>query len=193
VAIPPVPRPPSHILLSSTLAATPKETRTVASPVNSVPQQSIRSLAPTSTSKPTEDLFSLDFHSPPPAVSNVDDKKAMKSDILSLFGPAPPTASTVMLESAAPVSLANTRGAAMWGAQSAFSGPAMPLSPQANVWAHPQPGRPQQTSTTPFGSDIWSTGSTESQPVDLSAPGSTAHFGAQTKNDAFSDLWGDFK
>ncbi|KZO99666.1 ArfGap-domain-containing protein [Calocera viscosa TUFC12733] len=184
LAMPTVPRPPSHILLSSSLASAARSSP-IAPPVLSSPtiQQSNDSAQPSAPRMPVEDLFSLDFHSPPAAVSASNARKDVKSDILSLFGSASTTAPGVPTQSTSPVSLANHHGVAMWGAQPTLSVGTSPFSLPASASSPPQSN---QTST--FGADVW-----------LGQPGIFTSFGESTasastpQSDAFSNLWGDFK
>jgi len=135
--------------------------------------------------KPLDDLFSLDFRSPPPPMTEAREPKTAKSDILSLFDKAPPSLPlSAAVQLPAITSLANQGGAAMWGVQSNF-----PTVSQTNPWGPPPPQL-----NVPFGADIWSNGSNARQaaggPSELNVEnGGTG----QRAADAFSDLWGDFK
>ncbi|EJT98983.1 hypothetical protein DACRYDRAFT_110314 [Dacryopinax primogenitus] len=160
-AVPSVPRPPSHILLSSTITSIPKDNLSVQDVTQGMVQQSSPPAVPI---KPVEELFSLDFHSPsgPAIVSTA--RKDSKSDILSLFGTSTTPAAT-----------------AMWGAQTTSTIPQpFPL--------HRSVSTPTSNHTATFGADIWS-----GQSDPFASFGTTSSTPSGTKNDAFSDLWGDFK
>ncbi|KZT58551.1 ArfGap-domain-containing protein [Calocera cornea HHB12733] len=182
VALPSAPRPPSHILLSSSLASAAKNSPAPPSAL----QQITESPQPPVPSKPVEDLFSLDFHSPPPSMNTSNPRKDVKSDILSLFGSASTAApSLVAQQPTSPVSLANSQGAAMWGAQPTYAVAPSPFSLQSGVTSPPLLNQ-----TPTFGADVWS-----GQPPSFAAfgEGTAAAAAPAAKGDAFSDLWGEFK
>ncbi|KDQ17522.1 hypothetical protein BOTBODRAFT_576551 [Botryobasidium botryosum FD-172 SS1] len=172
------------------------------------------------------DLFSLDFHAPPPtqqqftntstATTQADQpKKDPKADILSLF------ASSTTTTAAAPVqpsvtSMMGQSGAGMWGVQSGWAAPAQsgvsaggdpwgsfssatqqapnPLFQTQNVWSTPAAAAP---APAPF-SNVWASSSTNTTTTagsgDLfSTPFSATGTTSAKKDDAFGDLWGDFK
>lgn len=118
-------------------------------------------------------MFSLDFHSPPPAssqtqITSSQPQRNVKDDILSLFSAAPPAGAGVLgggggggaFGNPAATSMVGNAGTGMWGVQSGWNGgapPAMQSPQQPNIWGPPQanawsqPTVPQQQSQQPFG------------------------------------------
>ncbi|KLO11272.1 ArfGap-domain-containing protein [Schizopora paradoxa] len=150
-------QPQAHQLLSATSAGrassvqrNPPAAAATPAPAPEVPEQP----------KPQDDLFSLDFHSPPPGSENrsasVDlPKKDVKQDILSLFGktaaaaPVQPQAdpfaawgSSTQQPAPQSTSMMGGSGTGMWGVQSGWNAPPTQSPPAfaaqqqpSNVWA----------------------------------------------------------
>lgn len=166
----------------------------------------------------TNDLFSLDFHSPTPPATQPAPKKDVKQDILSLFSTqtqqaapaaafgqfggavaAPPPEQNVWGQfnpaSAAPpqaTSMMGGAGTGMWGASSGWNAPTVPAQP--NVWGGGASQPVQQPQLNLFNTtDVWaSAGST----TNGAATAGGDLFGSSLpakKEDAFGDLWGGFK
>lgn len=167
--------------------------------------------------KPSDDLFSLDFHapttsSPPPQTQ--EQKKDVKQDILSLFSTAPaqpqaPAASPWGQPQAAqqqqPTSMLGSSGAGLWGASSGWA-PAAPAVPSNNLWggsAAPAPPNNLFGSSPPpaqqpnlFGNsaDIWGSSSNKAaDPFGSFASNSSSSTAKPVKDDVFGDIWGGFK
>ncbi|KAG7090620.1 hypothetical protein E1B28_009722 [Marasmius oreades] len=167
---------------------------------------------------PENDLFSLDFHSPPSAspVNNGSasqaSKKDAKQDILSLFS-APSTQAAPSMGMAqfggataqpspwatAPApnqtnvqstNMMGTSGTGMWGANSGWTGPITPA--QHNVWGTPPslPVAQQQPNLFASSNDIWGGGNQQPDPFGSFGTATTT---AQKKDDTFGDIWGGFK
>ncbi|TEB26296.1 ArfGap-domain-containing protein [Coprinellus micaceus] len=173
VAAPPVPththvssRSQGHQLLSSayTQNARNQAPAPVAAPAPVQPAQQTPAPVPTSAS---QDLFSLDFHTPSPSATpsaqaqQQQPKKDVKHDIMSLFSATPaqapatasfgafstPAVTNVWGGHPAPQNLAAAQpqatsmmGAASWGASSAWGAPQAPQQPffaTTNAWGAP--------------------------------------------------------
>ncbi|KAG5642563.1 hypothetical protein DXG03_002550 [Asterophora parasitica] len=149
-------QPQAHQLLSSNYTNTNANTAASRQPAPNVQQAQPAPAAAPVQPPPANDLFSLDFHAPPPtststATSSPDPpKKDVKQDILSLFS-SPPVhqqpqfaqqASPWATAAAAPVqaqatSMLGTTGVGAWGASSGWGAPAAAAAPppaQNNLW-----------------------------------------------------------
>jgi stromal membrane-associated protein len=177
-------QPQAHQLLSAAVAERNQKARIpppAGSPV--VPQQ------------PQNDMFTLDFHSPPPMPDQP--KKDVKQDILSLFStPAAPGPASIGFGSAtaqqspwaadlgnaqhrvAPItSMIGSNGTGAWGASSGWDAGAVVAPPQANMWGGPSGQQaPQQHPQA----NVWGQQQPVSQPQTQQHP---AAFGT-------ADLWG---
>ena len=170
--------------------------------------------------EPENDLFSLDFHAPPvssPTASQQPSRKDAKQDILSLFSTPstnqPPTMShnntfgqiqsptsawhSAPTQPQQPVqvtSMMGTNGVGAWGTSSGWNPPA---PAQGNLWGNPTPAaalaQPKQPDL--FGSDLWGGSSNAMGGSTVWGSTGTSATAAPTakKDDAFSDIWGDFK
>ncbi|KAK0201083.1 hypothetical protein DFS33DRAFT_1103445 [Desarmillaria ectypa] len=203
-------QPQPHHLLSTTYTSqhktqpTPPPAATAAAAAPPPPQP-----------KPSDDLFSLDFHSPvsssPPPQQDTQQKKDVKQDILSLFSSPPSTVPASALSWGQPqpqpqqqaTSMMGTGGAGMWGVSSGWNAAAAPPA-QPNLWSAPVPQQPQpQPSLFASSAAIWGTpapsNGTSQTSNDLfgsfasASAGATMTTMAQKKDDVFGDIWGDFK
>lgn len=224
-------QPQPHKLLSaSTIGRS-----TIAEPVSSTKSMPIEAKLPTAP-QPTmsDDLFTLDFHSPTPstAAQRTTDrpKKDAKQDILSLFSTTTsPAFNPATLIPSLPVqaqsplpdpfsqwdlvqdgsnartqatSLVGTSGVGMWGVQSGWSAsPAQaPPASQGDIWnnwsSSSQPPNTLQSNTQGVleTQSIWGS-SNENRVPNLSSNvfASAPVTSTQKKDDAFGELWGDFK
>lgn len=171
--------------------------------------------------KPSDDLFSLDFHAPAQSSSpppSQEQKKDVKQDILSLFSSAPsqpavpafgasPWAQT---QQAPPpqqqqqqqwqqpqqqTSMLGSSGAGMWGASSGWTPATAPLP--NNLWGAPaaapaqNPTMTQQPNLFANSADVW--GSSNANATASSDPfGSFASGGSNTgQKNAKDDVFGD--
>ncbi|KAF9261925.1 ArfGap-domain-containing protein [Marasmius fiardii PR-910] len=208
-------QPQGHQLLSAGLV-NQHHPRAASNPVQVAPA-AVPAQPPSKA--PENDLFSLDFHTPPSAspVNNGSasqaPKKDAKQDILSLFSAPPPQAAPAMgmaqfggaspwatapvatnQMNVQPTSMMGTSGAGMWGASSGWTGP-VPQA-QSNVWGT-QPSPPvaqQQPNLFASSNDIWggAAGGGTHQPDPFGSFG-TSTTTAQKKDDVFGDIWGGFK
>lgn len=146
--------------------------------------------------------------------------KDRKQDIMSLFSAAPatapaqqnafgqsgglPSAWDQQAGGAAAVAqgMMGNAGVGMWGASSGWAPPAAVVPPaQANVWgataSQPAP-QTMQPNLFASGNDIWGKSGATTTPGSQDPFGSFASVpppsqGNQRKDDAFGDIWGDFK
>lgn len=182
-------QPQAHQLLSANFTKpTPAQTPT---------QHSTQPVQVTQPSAPQGDLFSLDFHAPPPPADVVPEqpRKDLKQDILSLYSTPsanPPTNPMNQFNSGLwsassqpqqPTSLIGNTGVGAWGTSSGWAPPVAPPS-QQNVWNTPTTLPTQQTDLFNT-NDVWGNSSSQS----TTGPGTSS----ARKNDAFSDIWGSFK
>ena len=180
-------QPQAHQLLSTNFSK-PTPAQVPSRPVVQPPSDPAPSLQ--------DDLFSLDFHAPPPVIpSNVapeQPKKDVKQDILSLFLNTVPAHNpgssswNVPSERQQPTqitSMIGSTGAGAWGASSGWSAPAPTIPAQPNVWNSSANSTTQQNNNLLNTSNVW--GGT---PTTTS---NTAY--AAQKDDVFSDIWGSFK
>ncbi|KAK2459751.1 hypothetical protein APHAL10511_008183 [Amanita phalloides] len=203
-------QPQTHQLLSTNFAIADSTTESTP-----VPTQEAKPVPPTNN-----DLFSLDFHSPPtvPPAQNDDNsssqpKKDVKQDILSLFSVqnqvASKAASTFNAFSSPaaaaspwasgpshhiqPTSMIGTAGVGAWGTSSGWTGGSTAPSPQLDLWRTSGTAslQPQQPSLFNT-SEVWNTPST-SQNQDLFNAPLTNTAPANKKDDVFGDLWGSYK
>lgn len=197
--------PPQHHQLLSAVYSNRQPNTTSAD--SSVPQP-VHHESTLQTNIPQNDLFSLDFHAPPP-VNNApvqQVKKDFKQDILSLFS-SPPGATqpatagfghynnTPVTASSSPwgsiqPQQPNVVGA--WGASSAWTGPSAPDLPNT-VWANsPQHQQASLLNT----SNVWD-GMNFGPPAQQQSQSTFSEPFSATpvhkKDDVFGDLWGDFK
>ena len=177
---------------------------------STTPHTPTQNQTPQPTSTPN-DLFSLDFHAPStpkPASAPPPPVKDVKQDILSLFSsPARPSTATSQTPNAfgqlasaqwdalgsgtqqqqQPSSMVGASGVGMWGVSSGWAAPAS--NNTTNIWGAPA------TSTTTLNTfntnDIWASGSNNSVANSLFT--SSQAPAAPKKDNAFGDLWGDFK
>ena len=186
-------QPQTHQLLSSNYAS-----RSVNPPAIQ-PAATAQPSPVTAPPPPVNDLFSLDFHAPAPAINNnnpaPEQKKDVKQDILSLFSA---TSTPQMGNQAAwggaafpqqqqqqqMTGMMGMNGTGMWGATSGWT-PVVPA--QSNVWDGPSTQHQQQSNL--FNSTaVW--GNSTAAP----APDSfTTTPVVQKKDDVFGDIWGGFK
>ncbi|KAI0027194.1 hypothetical protein K488DRAFT_81204 [Vararia minispora EC-137] len=207
----------SHQLLSAQHVRSRSAARVT--PVTAVPSPAADLLSPAASApalKPSDDLFSLDFHAPAPTTSpsatQGAQKKDVKQDILSLFSTSSTTPAAAPVQAspwtAPPFSNASTQVAAPPLGFSAWTS-VPPV--QANVWTQPavaaapstsnawgQPTQPQQQASLFNTDDIWAnSGSiartgTMSSGADIWGSVQSAPAG-QKEGDAFGDLLGGFK
>ncbi|SJL08580.1 uncharacterized protein ARMOST_11946 [Armillaria ostoyae] len=198
-------QPQPHHLLSASYSSQQKTqpTPAVAAPAPAPPPQQ---------PKPSDDLFSLDFHSPVssslPPQQDTQQKKDVKQDILSLFSstpsaapaPASPWAQPQPQQQQQTTSMMGAGGAGMWGVSLGWNAAAPPPT-QPNLWGAPAPQQPQPSlfasSAAVWGSPAPSNGTSQAS-NDLfgsfaSAGTTTTTTTAQKKDDVFGDIWGDFK
>jgi len=163
---------------------------------------------------PENDLFSLDFNSPPaPAASVPEPKKDVKQDILSLFTPNPvaaaspiQTASTTMQnhilnwqgdvsqqQPVAATSMMGTTGTSMWGASSGWTGPAPVIPAQPNIWNTTTQPQPNLFDTNSIWGGFSAPNSTTSTTTTTQQSWETTNNAAQKKDEVFGDIWGGFK
>lgn len=202
-------QPQPHQLLSAAVAADRRVQLPLVAPSVAVPTAAE---AQPKAPEIGNDLFNLDFHSPPSLSSNPNStattqpKKDVKQDILSLFStnPAAPQSNMfgqiqsptsawdsfgVPQAQPQPMSMIGTNGVGAWGTSSGWSPTAPALPTQDNLWENPTPS--QQKPLDLFGSDIWGGSSTASgSGMDSSGSGGR---NSQKKDDAFGDIWGGFK
>ena len=176
--------------------------------------------AQTQTPQPParDDFFSLDFHAPsvpqspsapPPPIKDV------KQDILSLFS-APGRASTTapqpsnaygqfastqpswdvigsgVEQQQQPTSMMGTSGVGMWGASSGWTAPVS----SSNIWSTPSsaPTTTNNNLSALNTNDIWSSGFNSNASTTTNSLFTSSQTPAAPKKDnAFGDLWGDFK
>ncbi|CAK5264182.1 unnamed protein product [Mycena citricolor] len=200
--------PPAPRVSSPTVTSQPQARQLLSTRHNHAPpaqQTAAAAASPPAASKPQDDLFSLDFRSPPVGASQSSSPppaKNAKEDILSLFSAAP--AATVPASShvaqpfgqfqqaspwgaaapiqpqAQPQSMMGSNGTGMWGASSGWAPSQQQQQP--NVWGAPVQQQPVQPSLFDTG-NVWA-----------ASPGSAAPPAQQQKpDDAFGDLWGSFK
>lgn len=201
-------QPQPHQLLSTSAANRAQHAAPKTAPE---PQAQAPAQAPAPSA--SNDLFSLDFHTPsaqPTTTASPPPRKDVKQDILSLFSAAPaaaPVPSTAFGQFAqAPVqpgwpgaqvqaqasvtSMVGSNGVGMWGASSGWS-PAQAVPAQNTLWGAPaaQPATQQQSLFTT--SDVWG--------APASGAGASGDMfrstlpAMQKKDDAFGDIWGGFK
>lgn len=179
--------------------------------------QPIRHESNLQTNIPQNDLFSLDFHAPPP-VNNApvqQVKKDVKQDILSLFSsppgatqPAtagfghlnntPVTASSSpwgSIQPQQPTPTMGLNGVGAWGASSAWTGLSAPDLPNT-VWADSSASPQHQQGSLSNTGNVWDGMNfglpTQQQSQSMfSEPFSATP--VHKKDDVFGDLWGDFK
>lgn len=193
-------QPQPHRLLSSNFSD-PNPVRA------STPPAAVQATQAVQPPAPQDDLFSLDFHSPPSvAPANAAPQqpvKDVKQDILSLFSantansnPNPNSmnqfgmgAWNAQPQIQAPVqstSMIGNSGIGAWGASSGWA-PATAAPAQSNVWStQASSGLSPQQANIFNTNDIWG-GNT------VPAGGSTFSSTTQKKDDVFGDLWGSFK
>lgn len=168
--------------------------------------------------KPSDDLFSLDFHAPAQSSSpppSQEQKKDVKQDILSLFSatPSQPAAPAFgasawgQAQQAPPpqqqwqqpqqqTSMLGSSGAGMWGASSGWSPAAAP--PAHNLWGAPAaapaqiPTTTQQPNLFANSADVWGSSNT-TDPFGSFASGGSNTAPQNVKDDVFGDIWGGFK
>ncbi|KAF8555900.1 ArfGap-domain-containing protein [Imleria badia] len=173
--------------------------------------------------KPENDLFSLDFHTPP--VSKLTPPqpptKDVKQDILSLFSAAPAAPAQSIQPSNAfgqfasswdahgqthgrapsqaqaqqqPISMVGTTGTGQWGVSSGWSGALPNTTPSANIWGAPANGGTSASTLNALNTtDIWGGSAAQASGGHGLFGGQTALTQASKKDDVFGDLWGDFK
>lgn len=179
--------------------------------------------APSAPAAPANDLFSLDFHAPAQSqqpATQQQPAKDVKQDIMSLFStPAstqPPPASNNFGQWGAPaaaapaqasswgtpqpqavatppVSMMGQSGVGMWGASSGWAAPAQPA--QSSLWGAPATNTTQPTPDLfASGNDVWGApASAQAQSSDPFGSFASPTTNNSKKDDAFGDLWGDFK
>ncbi|KAI9510687.1 ArfGap-domain-containing protein [Russula earlei] len=169
-----------------------------------IPQSTPTLVTPTSAPAPKNDLFSLDFHTPPVNATSTTDPtpaKDAKQDILSLFGAQ--TASSPWSQAQVPVAQLQslplppfrnttaTSSTTNWNVGHSWSNPVPPVQP--NVWGAITPG--QQPSLLSSGSDIWGgpTDNPTAASVGMFASSTSASNTQTKKEDVFEDIWGSFK
>lgn len=192
-------QPQPHRLLSSNFAEP--------NPVQaSTPPTAVQAVQPPA---PQDDLFSLDFHTPPsvtPAnAAPQQSVKDVKQDILSLFSTTPTNSNSnsnsnpmnqfglgawntqsQTQHSAQPTSMIGNSGVGAWGASSGWA-PTTVVPAQANVWStQAGSGLLSQPANLLNTNDVWGGNS-------VPAGGSTFSSHTQKKDDVFGDLWGSFK
>lgn len=180
-------QPQAHQLLSTNFSK-PTPARTPSRPVVQHPSDPAPNLQ--------DDLFSLDFHAPPPVIpSNVapeQPKKDVKQDILSLFSNTVPAHNSGSSSWSVPserqhpaqvTSMMGSTGADAWGVSSGWSAPAPTIPAQPNVWNTSTNNITQQNNNLLNTSNVW--GGT------LTTTSNTGY--AAQKDDAFGDIWGSFK
>ncbi|KAJ3565636.1 hypothetical protein NP233_g7503 [Leucocoprinus birnbaumii] len=197
-------QPQAHQLLSSNFT---NQTRTQAQTQPAAQPTQAALAAPAAQ----DDLFSLDFHAPPPvAPSNVapeQPKRDVKQDIMSLFSTPPANAAPAVSpmnqfnsglwgapsqaqQPVQPTSMIGNNGIGAWGASSGWTQapPAIPAQP--NVWGAPTATNTtaQQATNSLFDtSNVWGGSSTTAN------TGFTPTTTTQKKDDVFGDIWGSFK
>ncbi|TFK96656.1 hypothetical protein BDV98DRAFT_555086 [Pterulicium gracile] len=191
-------QPHVHQLLSSSQRTTDASRKPVANPPPAAEP-------PQPAPAPQNDLFSLDFNNPTPAVQQdvaavAAPKKDVKNDILSLFSSSTPAAATGSLWNA-PVqqqpqqqqqqfgqatSMAGTQGVGMWGTSSGWND--QPAAQLNNVWGNPTPMNAPAPANDLFGgSNVWGSSNTTTSSSNNMAGG------APKKDDVFGDIWSGFK
>ncbi|KAF8641534.1 hypothetical protein AX16_009911 [Volvariella volvacea WC 439] len=200
-----------HQLLSASYAAH-QNTPTVRGQQESTVPPAAPPSAPPQALPAQQDLFSLDFHAPPPSSASPaaqQPRKDVKQDILSLFSAPTPNSSAVPMASASSgqgnawgtsppiVSMAGTSGVGAWGVSSGWGASAVPPA-QPNVWgSSTNPTTAQQPNLFASSNDIWGGSAVASNgEADLIGSSfSTSSTAAPTtkKDDVFGDLWGGFK
>lgn len=189
-------QPQAHQLLSSNFTR-PTPVQTPAQPT----------AQPAQPPPPQDDLFSLDFHAPPPVpTSNAAPQqppKDVKQDILSLFSASPAnshpnpmnqlssTAWTTPSQPQQPVqptSMIGNTGIGAWGTSSGWG--SVPAAPpvQPNVW-----GTPANTSLSTQQANFFNTNDIWGGNSVTSGGGSFSPPTTQKKDDVFGDIWGSFK
>ncbi|KZP30322.1 ArfGap-domain-containing protein [Athelia psychrophila] len=215
-ATPPVNRQPQpHQLLSTAIADQRRQVPALTPPTGS-PAPAVPAAPAPAPKAPDNDLFSLDFHAPPPSTSpsqQLAQSKNVKQDILSLFStPAAAPAAAAINNSgnnnnnafgsfqsadpwgtpAQPQQPTSMMGATGWGASAGWSAPAPAAPAQANLWGTPAAPQPDM-----FGAnnDIWGAnpGAAAGGANIWGAGGATQQQPQQKKDDAFGDIWGGFK
>ncbi|THH04798.1 hypothetical protein EW145_g5261 [Phellinidium pouzarii] len=175
--------------------------------------------APQPQPKLQDDLFSLDFHAPsppsgqqqqtttvPPSGTNIGQYNAQPvvQDPFAQWGQ--PQVHAQQPQQPQATSMIGSGGTSMWGAQSGWA--AAPPVAQPNVWGSFQDATSSAPAATPSTQglfetqNIWnsSTGGAQASEGTIDIFGSIASTGTiapvsstQKKDDAFGDLWGDFK
>ncbi|KAL4071201.1 hypothetical protein V8B97DRAFT_1871500 [Scleroderma yunnanense] len=196
----------------------------ITSSTQSLPSASATPQAQTQTQSPQppahDDLFSLDFHTPPApksASAPPPPVKDVKQDILSLFSaPTPARTSAAAPQSSnafgqfasaqpswdafgaaaqqQPTSMMGTDGVGMWGASSGWTAPVS--NNTNNIWNTPSSA--STTTNNHLGTfnttDIWaSSWNNTSTAASNSLFTSSQTPAAPKKDNIFGDLWGDFK
>jgi stromal membrane-associated protein len=178
----------------------------------STPAQATSTPAPAPAPVPSSenDLFSLDFHTPPvnaiPTTEAPASRKDTKQDILSLFGAqaAPSPWSHSQAQATQPQSqplppfsnaTSGSSSTTNWNVGHNWSNPVPPV--QVNVWGATTPAQQpaQQPSFHGSGSDIWgeSTGSLAGANAGAFGSSVSARNTQTNKEDVFGDIWGSFK
>jgi len=207
-------QPQTHQLLSASITNKP-----AGGPIAAPAQQPVTASPAPAPAVPANDLFSLDFHAPAQTQQSAGQQqpaKDVKQDIMSLFSTPtaqqPPAASNFgqwgatapapaqsspwgapqpQAVTTPPVSMMGQSGVGMWGASSGWSAPAQPA--QSNLWGAPNNSTAQAgPNLFASGNDVWGA------PAQAQAPDPFGSFASpasstQKKDDAFGDLWGDFK
>lgn len=194
-------QPQAHQLLSANFSKpTPGQATT---------QPAVQPAQPAPAPAPRDDLFSLDFHAPPPSsVAPEQPKKDVKQDILSLFSGTPATtapapnpmnqfgsglwnAPSQAQQPGQATSMIGNAGIGAWGTSSGWTHTAPAIPAQPNVWGA---STAANTTTQPATnslfntSDVWGSSSTAT-----SSPGFSSTTTSQKKDDVFGDIWGSFK
>lgn len=144
-----------------------------------------------------DDIFTLDFHAPPPVIpSNTapeQPKKDVKQDILSLFSNTIPAHNPMNnsnsslwnvsseVQQPAQTSMIGNTGVGAWGASSEWSASTPIIPAQPNVWNTSTNITALQNNSLFNTSNVWGRAST--------AP----NIESQKKDDVFGDIWGSFK
>lgn len=201
-------QPHAHQLLSANYTNDRRQTTTT----QAIVPPSVAPALPHKPAEPENDIFSLDFHTPPitssgtPVTGSTTEqipKKDVKQNILSLYSSATTTPSTSgqfgdaqtsawrSQAQSQPTSMLGNTGLGVWGASSVWTGAPNAAPAPGSLWSNPGAATQQQPNLFNT-NDVWGSSVPVAAPNFFSAPGGSA-IASQKKDDVFGDLWGGFK